>query len=225
MDPNLAATIRTKKLGILLKVTRLNAGKSKADTGRVISVSTSTITAFEDGRKSPSLPELERIAHFFGVPLERFWRDNIEAPTLLDQDNKKTETQLQERDKQIGKKIAHGRMNADLSFTEIREKTGITSRRLKRFESGDASVPLPELELLANALTLTIQDFIDPEDQVGEWLLRERNIANFQKIPLDMQNFVTQPVNRPYIELAQRLSALSTEQLRTIAEGLLEITI
>jgi hypothetical protein len=40
-----------------------------------------------------------------------------------------------------------------------------------------------------------------------------------------LQSFVSQPINRPYIELAQRLSEMPTAKLRTIAEGLLEITL
>ena len=36
--------------------------------------------------------------------------------------------------------------------------------------------------------------------------------------------FVSQPVNSPYIELARKLSAMSTERLRSVAENLLDIT-
>jgi hypothetical protein len=37
--------------------------------------------------------------------------------------------------------------------------------------------------------------------------------------------FVSKPVNRPYLELAQRLSKTNVENLRAVAEGLLEITL
>jgi hypothetical protein len=40
-----------------------------------------------------------------------------------------------------------------------------------------------------------------------------------------MQSFVCQPVNRPYLELAMKLSDLSREKLRAVAEGLLDITL
>ena len=40
-----------------------------------------------------------------------------------------------------------------------------------------------------------------------------------------MQQFVSKPVNQPYLELAQRLSEMSVERLRSVAEGLLEITL
>jgi hypothetical protein len=44
-------------------------------------------------------------------------------------------------------------------------------------------------------------------------------------MPVEMQEFITKPINRPYIEVAMKLSSLSADELRAIAEGLLEITI
>jgi hypothetical protein len=44
-------------------------------------------------------------------------------------------------------------------------------------------------------------------------------------MPVDLQTFVSKPINRPYLELAQRLSEMSVDKLRSVAEGLLEITL
>jgi hypothetical protein len=40
-----------------------------------------------------------------------------------------------------------------------------------------------------------------------------------------MQEFACKPVNRPYLELAMKLSNMSTEKLRSVAEDLLDITL
>jgi hypothetical protein len=40
----------------------------------------------------------------------------------------------------------------------------------------------------------------------------------------ELQTFVAQPVNTLYLEVAMRLSRLSVEHLRSVAESLLEIT-
>ena len=40
-----------------------------------------------------------------------------------------------------------------------------------------------------------------------------------------MQAFLCQVVNRPYLELAMKLSEMSKERLRSVAEGLLDITL
>ena len=41
----------------------------------------------------------------------------------------------------------------------------------------------------------------------------------------ELQNFVCQAVNLPYLELAMKLSDMSKERLRSVAEGLLDITL
>ena len=54
---------------------------------------------------------------------------------------------------------------------------------------------------------------------------QKKAVEDFSKLPLDMQQFVSKPANLPYLELAQRLSEMSVERLRAVAEGLLEITL
>ena len=53
----------------------------------------------------------------------------------------------------------------------------------------------------------------------------QRAMQKFIELPEEMQNFVCQPVNRPYLELAMKLSDMSREKLRAVAEGLLDITL
>ena len=96
---------------------------------------------------------------------------------------------------------------------------------MKKYEGGETSIPIPELELLCNSMGLDISTFFDPESPIGSWIMAQDNIEEFLKLPLALQEFVSKPVNQPYLEIAQRLSKLSTEELRAIAEGLLEITI
>ena len=49
MNSKLAATIRAKKLGVLLRNARQSAGRSKKECGQGIGVSSSTINSFENG--------------------------------------------------------------------------------------------------------------------------------------------------------------------------------
>ena len=73
MNLKLATTIRAKKLGVLIRNARQAAGRSKKECGQGIGVSSSTINSFENGVKSPSLPQLEMIALSLRVPIEYFW--------------------------------------------------------------------------------------------------------------------------------------------------------
>ncbi len=60
---------------------------------------------------------------------------------------------------------------------------------------------------------------------MGNWRRQQRATQHIERLPPDLQEFISKPVNRPYLELAQRLSEMSVEKLRAVAEGLLEITL
>jgi transcriptional regulator with XRE-family HTH domain len=225
MEPKLAVTLRAKKLGILIRDARLEAKKSLKECGEAVGASSSKITSFERGNKSPTLPELELLSYFLNVPISHFWKDQIKStdPTLLE--NIHTEHALILRDRYIGEKLGEHRINAKISYKDIREATRITPAKMKKYEKGDSPIPLPELELLCTLFNLSLFNFFDPDSSIGKWVIANNNIEDFLKLPLDIQDFVGKPVNFPYLEIAQRLSEMSTEQLRAIAEGLLEITI
>lgn len=225
MSTKIAMTLRAKKLGLLLRDAREATGKGKAETGAAIGVSASTITSMEAGKRSPSLPELEFLCYYLDLPLEHFWTEDMisSEPGLLDDVH--IEHSLSLRDRSVGRMLERARLSANFTPKDVREKTGISSARLKKYESGDSPTPMPELEILARMYHLTVPDFVDPGTVVGSYLLAQRAAQDFRKLPLDVQAFVSKPVNRPYLELAMKLSGMSAEGLREVAEGLLEITI
>jgi transcriptional regulator with XRE-family HTH domain len=225
MDSQMAITIRMKKIGVLLRDARISAGKSKKDCGEVLGVSSGSITSIETGRRSPSLPELERLSFFLKVPFSHFYADEIMSEEPLLEEDTDLEFALAMRDKVIGKMLAKLRDKADLTYAEIHERTGITSGRMRRFENGEVSVPVPELEVMCSLFGIQVYDLVAINYPSGKWVMEQRALADFRRMPPDLQDFITKPVNRPYLELAQRLSSMSAEELRGIAEGLLEITI
>jgi hypothetical protein len=78
--------------------------------------------------------------------------------------------------------------------------------------------------MLSGVLNRSIREFEDQHGPVGIWNTQQYNIKDFLKLPMEMQAFVSKPINRPYLELAIRLSEMSVDKLRAVAEGLLEIT-
>ena len=50
-------------------------------------------------------------------------------------------------------------------------------------------------------------------------------IINFIELPIELQEFILKPVNQPYLEIAQKLSRMSVDKMRDVAEGLLDITL
>jgi hypothetical protein len=70
-----------------------------------------------------------------------------------------------------------------------------------------------------------METFFDHAGPIGQWLNEQRAVQEFLKLPPEVRDFVCQPVNRPYLNVARNLSTMSTEKLRSVAEGLLDITL
>lgn len=224
MDMQRARALKAKKLGLMIRDARLASGRSRKALAETLGISSSQLGAYESGDKSPSLPELEAIAFVFRLPLEHFWSDDV-----LSEDDKKEEVDIkrliQLRQRVIGVKLRHYRESAGMSLAEVAREVGIPASRLRAYELAERPVPLPELETLAAALGVPLREFMDTEGPIGEWIVQQRQIADFLELPPELREFVSKPVNRPYLELAQRLSEMSVEKLRAVAEGLLEITL
>ena len=89
---------------------------------------------------------------------------------------------------------------------------------------GESPIPVPELEVLINTLGGRIESFFDRSGPIGRWLLSEETVHEFLELPLELRQFIAAPVNRPYLELAMKLSSMSRDKLRSVAENLLDIT-
>ena len=77
---------------------------------------------------------------------------------------------------------------------------------------------------LLNILGGHLNSLVDQHGPVGIWRKQQQAVEQFIHLPVEVQEFITKPVNMPYLLLAQRLSGMPVEKLRAIAEGLLEIT-
>ena len=220
-----AITIRAKKLGVLIRDARQAAGKTRKECAEAIGVSTGTFGSYERGVKSPSLPELEVLAFFLNVPLEHFWGSEALSEKPPPTSNLDVGGLIAARQRDIGARLEQARHEAGLSAKELAQKAGLPSSRVRAYERGQRPIPFPELEALARVLGLSIRSLAKHEGPVGDWLVTNEAIQQFLELPPTLQDFVCKPINRPYLELAQRLSEMPVEKLRAVAEGLLEITL
>ena len=217
-------TIRAKKLGILIRDARIASRRSIKECASAINVTNGVFKAYEEGRKAPSLPELETLVYYFELPIDHFWSNESisDAPSRIDELNLPRLTELRHR--MIGAFLRQERMNASLSMKSVAEQTGISTSRLKRYEMGERPIPLPELEVILKVLGGRVETFFDQGGPIGQWMTQQRAMQQFLDMPVELQNFVCQPVNRPYLDLARKLSEMSTDKLRSVAEDLLDIT-
>src|SRR5512141_3116000 len=79
MDTKTQITIRTKKLGVLIRDARLVARRSVQECAEAIGVRTSIFRSYEDGLHAPSLPELEALVFFLDLSLDHFWGREIKS--------------------------------------------------------------------------------------------------------------------------------------------------
>jgi transcriptional regulator with XRE-family HTH domain len=216
--------IRSKKLGVLVRDAREASGKSIKECAAALGVTPGIFGSFERGTRAPSLPQLEVFAYYLDVPLDHFWGSTAISEQPPPTSELDVDGLLQLRQETIGARLAAVRTEANLSLKELSGKTGISSRRLRSFETGKQPVPLPELEALLNALDRPLKEFLEQEGPVQGWMSEKDAVQLFLELPPDLQAFVCKPLNRPFLEVAQRLSQLPVDKLREVAEGLLEIT-
>lgn len=225
MTSEQAIALRTKMLGVLIKDARLASGKSLKECGESIGVSGGIISSYEVGRRSPSLPELEILTYFFNLPLEHFWSTELKSRDSEPISSIPITQLISLRTNIIAALLRKSRKEMRFTLKELSEKTGISSTKIKNYEHAVHPIPLPELELLARALDYTLEDFTNRKGPISEWITQQRSIQGYLELPDDLIEFVGKPVNHPYIELARKLSDMSAEKIREVAEMLLEISI
>jgi transcriptional regulator with XRE-family HTH domain len=225
MDIQAQITIRKKKLGILIRDARLAARRTTKECAAAINVSNSAFVAYEEGRKAPSLPELETLVYYLDLPINHFWSNEVisSAPARIDDLNLPRLTGLRHR--MIGALLRQERLNASLSMKSVAEQIDISVSRLNHYELGEHPVPLPELEAILKVLGGRVEKFFDQGGPVGQWMTQQKAIQQFLDMPVELQNFVCKPVNRPYLDLARKLSEMPTDKLRSVAVDILDITL
>jgi transcriptional regulator with XRE-family HTH domain len=180
--------------------------------------------AWEEGRKAPSLPEVEVLAYSLHLPLHHFWSKDAISDDAPLTDSLNLPAIIGIRQRLVGALLRQQRENASLSLQTLSEQSGLPMARLKAYEMGARPIPLPELEGLVALLGGQIEAVFDQTGRIGQWMIQQKAVQEFLQLPPEIQNFVSKPVNRPYLELAMKLSGMSTQKLRSVAEDLLDIT-
>lgn len=225
MDTKSLITIRTKKLGVLIRDARLAARRTVHECAEAIGVRKSVFREYEEGLRSPSLPELEILVYFLDLPIDHFWNSQSRSESVSRSEKLDLTKLLAIRQRKIGALLRQERMKSSISIRNLSHDTGIASSRIKSFEMGERAIPLAELEVLVRALGGRIELFFDRHGPVGQWLISEEAVQQFLEMPMEMREFVALPVNRPYLQLAMKLSNMSRDKLRSVAEDLLDITL
>jgi transcriptional regulator with XRE-family HTH domain len=217
-------SLRSRKLGVLIRDARLVVRKTFPECAHITGVTPGIFRAWEEGRRSPSLPELELLSYALNLPLHHFWSKDATSDNIPLSENINLTAYVGIRQRLIGAHLRQLREKAGISMSALSELSGISGARLKAYELGERPIPLPELEGLTSLLGSQVEILFDETGPIGQWMVQQKAIQDFLQLPPELQNFVCKPVNHPYVELAMKLSNMSTDKLRSIAEDLLDIT-
>jgi transcriptional regulator with XRE-family HTH domain len=216
-----------RQLGTQLLEKRVEAGLSIEKCARILGCEPNEYEAFEQGTAFPSLIQLEAISYLLGVLPETFW----EYPLAVENESAH-ETQdinfaliARIRRRTIGLNLRRARMESGLSPGELAEKIGSSVDELNTYEMGVADIAVDKLALAVEFCGVSLNEFLDRKSPVGSWAESQRLDKSLAALPADLKAFISRPINQPYLELAKKLSEMPVQQLREIAEGLLEITL
>jgi transcriptional regulator with XRE-family HTH domain len=216
--------LRARMLGVLIRDARLANGVTEAEVASALGVSEDQVRDWEYGRESPSLPQLETVAYYLGVPVSHFWSTKT-LDSEHDERKVPPQTYNELRDRVIGVMLTGARQEAKLSREEVAAATGLTEAQIADYEFGKQPVPFPELTSLSTAVRKPISYFLEDSNRIGGWLALKEEYQRFTELPEAMRAFVTQPVNQAFIDIAMRLSRLQVQELREIGENILNITL
>ncbi|MRS04550.1 XRE family transcriptional regulator [bacterium] len=173
------------------------------------------------------MPQLESLALFFNVPIEHLIKWRPESEPALKIDAATLDKIVKLRDHVIAAYISKARKDKQLTSETLAAGCGISADDLLAYENAEKSIPYPVLEALSKFLDIDLTSLHaahGPLAKKPETAALVDSALKLGDLPPEIVDFINKPINRPYIELAQKLSSMNVDRLRTIAESLLEIT-
>jgi len=215
--------LRSKVIGATLRQVRNRAGRSLKETALLIGTNAGRLSAYERGERTISLPELELFAFHMHTPLKAF--TNLD-PTQrsLDQDPD-PKILISLRNRVIGAMLKRHRIELNLSIRELSKEINLPPSRISAYEKGGRPMPLVDLEKVAERLGHRLEDYFDRDGPIGTREVNNDAVKMLSKLHPELREFLSNPVNEPYLRIAKKLSELDVNKLRIVAEGLLDITL
>ena len=215
-------SIKAKKMGVRLAAYRQARGFSLATVSKWAGIDISELEKVESGESSLSMPILEWIAVKMGIPADQLIEGDLNQVQSTEVDPVLRDQFTTLRDKMIALILKKTRLEQNKSLEETAKKCGFSVNILEGYESGAAPIPWPELESLLEEYGIAVTSLFSPSHADEDVVLNPRESVD--KSQDEMVDFVRNPANQAYLELAKKLSEMDASKLRTIAETILEIT-
>ncbi len=214
-------TSRAKILSELIQNARLRGGRSVIDCAQVLGLTTEEFSDVESGDYILALPDLEVLAMYLNVPMDYF----SGKKSAVEEHEPDYSSYMNLRQRIIGALLQQARIEVKLSLEDVASQIDADLERITAFEMGDKPIPYFELEALAHLFEVGLDYFSDEEHgPLAKHEAEQKMWHTFKELPPDVKAFVAEPINVSYLHTAMRMSEMGVDQLRAIAESILEIT-
>lgn len=215
--------LRAKMLGVLIRDARMSASRTEEDCAQMMGVDMQTYLAWEYGDATPSMPQLEILAFYLGVPVSHFWGQNTLQEEYVDRHQTEAEY-INLRTRMIALLLRQAREEAGLTVEQLAEEARLPLETVQWYESGETAIPMHELNVLARGVNKTMSYFMETSGAIGELLQTREEWKHFSELPEDVRAFAANPVNIGFIEIAIMLSKMPTDKLRQVGSSIVDIT-
>jgi transcriptional regulator with XRE-family HTH domain len=225
MDDKLAI-LRAKKVGMLIHMAREKRAKSLDECALWLDLDRQEYQKIESGEKAPSLPQLESLATYLETDMELLLQGPAaDAPHDPQISREMNLNLVHLRNHIIAALLKQHRLEKELTLDQFAEQTSSSAEEITAYENGSSVVPFPVLLHFCESLQIPLESFfntqVSSQNQPASTPVESSELSG---LPEEIRQFVTNPINRPYLDLAMRLSLMEADKLRAIAASLLEIT-
>ncbi|GAB4570958.1 MAG: hypothetical protein Kow0077_06420 [Anaerolineae bacterium] len=215
--------LRARILGVMIRDARQTRQRTVAACAASLGIDEQTLLQWEYGLAHPSLPQLELLAYELGVPISHFWGVEMLSQNGTDRPLPRQEY-LALRNRLVGAQIRQAREEAGLSIDELSARIEVPAEQLAAYELGQTPAPLTQLSSIASATGVPLSYFVETGNRVGKWLELQESFKRFNELPEDVRTFISNPSNRSFLDLAMWFSSLDVNELRGLAESILNLT-
>ena len=213
-NDDVAHELRGKILGVLIRRGRLAAQRSTEDCASFLRIDAKLIEAWELGDEVPSLPQLEGLTDYLKTPVSK---DEAESKPLRLHCR---DEYLVLRQRLIGAELQFARQAQEQTLQDLSTRTGVAVNLLRRYEYGEAMIPLNHLTVLAQAVRRDLSYFVDSDCPKSDGAQSDRAVSIAADQDVDLIGFAADNENRAFIRLAMAFRHIDKEDLHRIADAL-----
>lgn len=220
MSDQQAKMLRTKMVGALIRKTRQDRGLTVEDLAQAIALDPDELSEYESGNRGIPLPDLELICHHFDVEIQDILSNKPPVGKPSEAINPGAQRSLRQR--LIAVQLRKLRQDHQTELDQAAQSVGLSTETLEAYERGQQPIPLAELEALSTVYGATLEQFLAHEGPLAQIPSAPTPEPAESHLPKDLQDFVNQAENLPYLRLAMALRKMPEEELRQFAQSLIE---